>query len=130
MTTETLIAVGGILLSVLIYFAGVQRTEGKLLKKERSTRIKNVFDDYMNFRRSNETDGLDGLKRAGTATLYTDEEIVELINMIMKYDQANPLGCHRESLTKVSLKKFFDVIANREVNLFDDQSVKGIIAKM
>lgn len=53
MTTEILIGIGGLLLSVLTYFAGVHRTEKRLSKDERNTRIQKVLDKYMNFKESN-----------------------------------------------------------------------------
>lgn len=107
MTTEILIGLGGLLLLVLTYFAGVHRTEKRLSKDEKNARIRNVLDKYMGFRRSNDTSCLDGLQKAGIATLYTDDEIIELIDLIVKHGENHPLGCNQESLAKVWLEKFF-----------------------
>ncbi|HBR18212.1 MAG TPA: hypothetical protein DD725_11535 [Deltaproteobacteria bacterium] len=129
MTTEILIGIGGLLLSFLTYFAGVHRTEKRLSKDERNARIQNVLDKYMNFRRSNYTSGLDGLQKAGIATLSTDNEIIELIDMIVKHGEKNPLGSYQESLSKAGLKKFFDFAANHNINFFDFP-VEEIIKKI
>ena len=129
MTSEILIGIGGLLLSVLTYFAGVHRTEKRLSKDERNTRIQKVLDKYMNFRRANYTSGLDGLQKAGIATLFTDDEIIELIDMIIKHGEKNPLGRYQESLSKVGLKKFFDFTANQNINFYD-LSAEEIIKKI
>lgn len=108
MNTEILIGLGGLILSVLTYFAGVHRTERRLLKKERDNRIRTVFNRYMEFRESNYTGGLDGLKKAGIATLTTNEEIYELFELITKHGERHPLSNDKEVIEKVGLKKFFD----------------------
>jgi hypothetical protein len=119
MMGEILIGIGGLLLSILTYFAGVWRTEERLSKEERNSRIQRVFDPYMEFRRSNYTSGFDGLQKAGVATLQSDEEIPELIELIGNHGETNPLGRNSAHLFEsVDLKKFFDYAAWGHVNFF------------
>ena len=116
---EILIGTVGLLLSVLTYFAGVWRTEDRLSKEERKNRIQRVFDRYMEFRRSKTTSGFDGLQKAGVATLQSDGEIRELIELIGNHGETNPLGKNSAHLFEsVDLKKFFDYTAWGHVSFF------------
>lgn len=115
MTSEILIGIGGLVLAALTYFAGVRRTENRLYKVDQNERIQKVFDRYMEFRRTNYTAGLDGLQKSGVAILESDEEIRELINLILKHSENNPLG-NPSLFNKVNLKIFFDYAAKERVN--------------
>ena len=127
MTSQILIGVGGLILAVLTYFAGVHRTEKRLSKEERSNRIQQVFNRYMEFRRTNNTAGLDGLQRSGVAILKSDEEIRELTLLIVKHAENNPLG-NPNQFDNVNLKKFFDYTAKARTNFFST-TVDDIINK-
>jgi hypothetical protein len=63
MTNEILIGIGGLILGVLTYFAGVWRTEKRHATQDRDARIRLVFERYMGFRRTNYTGGYDGLQK-------------------------------------------------------------------
>ena len=107
MRSELIIGIGGLVLSIMTYFAGVYRTERRLNDEDRMKRIEGVFDRYMEFRDRNITGGLDGLVRAGVATLKDNSEILELENMIISHGEKPPLGKNNE-LSGKDLKVFFD----------------------
>ena len=119
MTVGILIGIGGLVLSVLTYFAGVWRTEKRLNREDRETRIRSVFNQYMAFRRRNYTSGLDGLLKAGAATLNSHDETLELIDRIKRHGEKNPLGQRQLHLFEgVDLKTFFDYAAEHRINFF------------
>lgn len=92
MTNEILIVLAGLVLSVLMYFAGVWRTERRHAKEDRETRVRRVFEKYMEFRRSNYTGGYDGLQKAGISTLASNGEVQELLDLIVAHGERHPLG--------------------------------------
>jgi hypothetical protein len=127
MKTEVIIGIGGLLLAVLTYFAGVWRTERRLSKEDREKRIQRVFQKYMGFRNSNYTGGFDGLQKAGIATLANNDEINELFDLIIAHGEKHPLGKKQLHLFEtVDLKSFFDFTAKRRIN-FLQISIEKII---
>lgn len=129
MTNEILIGLGGLILCGLTYFAGVRRTEKRLKHEDRDNRITSVLNKYLEFRRTNHTAGLDGLQKAGVATLHNDKEIEELIKLIIDHAEKDPIGGSREVLKNVSLKKLFDHAATHRVNFHRDK-LEDIIKKI
>ena len=116
-TNEVLIGIGGLILSVLTYFAGVWRTEKRHVTQDREARIRRVFERYMEFRRTNYTGGYDGLQKSGISTLASNEEITELTNLIVAHGEAHPLGSDHEVVFKnVDLLQFFKFAAEKRVN--------------
>ena len=115
MNNELLIGIGGLILSVLTYFAGVQRTERRHsaedhrhAAEEREARIRRVFDQYMQFRRTNYTGGYDGLQKSGVATLGSNAEIEELTRVIVAHGEAHPLGSNHLAIFQgVDLLRLF-----------------------
>ena len=107
MGTGIIIGVGGLVLAVLCYFAGVRRTEKRYQSQAKEKRIENVVGRYMKFRRTNETAGLDGLQRSGVATLKNDDETREVADLIMGYGEHDPLQRSTLPMDKVNLKAFF-----------------------
>ena len=117
MSNEVLIGIGGLILSVLTYFAGVWRTENRHSNQDREARIRRVFERYMEFRRTNYTGGYDGLQKAGISTLASNEEITELVNLILAHGEAHPLGSDHDAVFKsVNLLQFFRYAAEKRVN--------------
>ena len=76
MKNEIIIGIGGLILAALTYFAGVYRTDQRYRKQEKEKRIENVLNRYMEFAKTGQTAGLDGLQRAGIGTLNNDTETV------------------------------------------------------
>lgn len=127
MTNEIITGIGGLLLAVLTYFAGVYRTELRYKKQAKEKRIEGVINKYMEFRRNNETAGLDGLQRSGVATLRNDEEIREVVDTIIKYGERDPLKGLALEMNQIDLKVFFDEAAKKKLNFFDSKSLKTFI---
>jgi hypothetical protein len=63
MENELIVGLGGLILAVLTYFAGVYRTERRYKRLEKTNRITNAVNRYMEFRKTNKTAGLDGLQK-------------------------------------------------------------------
>lgn len=119
MNNELLIGVGGLVLSVLTYFAGVWRTERRHRAEDKETRIRRVFERYMDLRSTNQTGGLDGLQKSGISTLASNDEIGELFNLIVSHGERHPLGSSRDSeFSGVDLWKFFKYASDHQVNFF------------
>ena len=117
MTSEVIIGIGGLILSVLTYFAGVWRTEKRHTTQDREARIRRVFERYMGFRRTNYTGGYDGLQKSGISTLVSNEEIRELMNLIVAHGEAHPLGSdHKIVFKNVDLLQFFRFAVEKRVN--------------
>lgn len=129
MTDQVLIGLVGLVLSVLTYFAGVRRAEMRHAREERARqlrhaqedrarRVRQVIETYMEFRRSNETGGCDGLQRAGIATLASNAEVQEVIDLILAHGEKHPFGSDHERVFQgVDLLKFFKFAADHRINL-------------
>jgi hypothetical protein len=116
--SELIVAVGGIILSVLTYFAGVWRTEKRHRTEDREIRLRRVFDQYMGYRRTNFTGGYDGLQRSGVSTLKSNAEIEEVCRLVVSHGEAHPLGSDRDAVFQgVDLVKLFAYSAEKRVNL-------------
>ncbi len=117
MSNEVLIGIGGLILSVLTYFAGVWRAESRHATQDKEARIRRVFERYMEFRRTNYTGGYDGLQKSGICTLASNDEITELMNLIVAHGEAHPLGSNHEDVFRsVNLLQFFKFAAEKRVN--------------
>jgi hypothetical protein len=76
-----------------------------------------VFDNYMDFRRTNYTGGYDGLQEAGIATLASNDEIRQLVELVLAHGEAHPLGSsHATVFQNVDLLKLFRFAAEKPVN--------------
>lgn len=82
-----IIGFGGLLLSVLTYFAGVIRTERRYARSDREARIAKVLDAYLVAARTGRINGFPGLVQAGIATLENDAEIRSLMERIVQHGQ-------------------------------------------
>ncbi len=127
MDDKVIIGIGGLIISVLSYFAGVIRTDLKYEKQERDSRIKNVFDKYMGFRKTNYTGGYDGLLKAGVATLKDDREIREVYTLIVKHAERPPLEIGK--FDNIDLKAFFDFVIENKID-FLGISIEKILQRM
>jgi hypothetical protein len=127
MSNEILIGIGGLILSVLTYFAGVSRGTRQLAAQAREERIRRVLDTYMEFRRKSKTDGLDGLQKAGVATLISNSEVNELLGRIVAHGEHHPLGSnHEATFSGVDLPRFFLFAAQNKINFFQTSIEKVI----
>lgn len=119
MSYELLIGFGGLILSVLTYFAGVLRTQARYRAEDSDGRINRVLSSYLDLLSIARTSGLDGLIKAGVSTLETDAEIRTVGKLIQAHVRSDPLNCEPEILRNVDLKKFFDYATKTKVNFFD-----------
>ena len=115
MKNEIIIGLGGLILLVLTYFAGVWRTESRHSQLDKRERMDAVYKSYMSFRHSGKTAGHDGLQKSGVATLVTDKEIRELADRIMAHGEADPLERQSGLLDSIDLKKYFDYAARERI---------------
>src|SRR5438876_6722293 len=94
---QVLISLAVLVVSGLIYFAGVKRAEMRRVEEARIQRISGVVDRYLELAHSNppETGGPDGLLRAGIAALASNNEVDEAIGRIAARGE-KPLGAHHE----------------------------------
>lgn len=117
-SNEVLIGLGGLVLSVLTYFAGVLRTKKQLERSEREVRITRVMESYLANARSGHTAEYDGLMRAGIVTLRDDGEIRDLCERIVKHGEKHPLGRKEPLLREIDLHLFFSIAVSENVNFF------------
>ena len=121
---EIALAIGGLLLSVLTYFAGVRR--GKRYREEDRAaaaehdadhRIDRVVQRYSLLVRTNQTGALHGLLVAGAKNLRSSDEIRVARERATAQTGNDPL--RQYSFAGVDLKEFVDSC------VFDDVSVRN-----
>ena len=84
----------------------------------------------MEFRKNNETSGLDGLRRAGVNTLESDKEIREVVDAIKKYGERDPLQIHAVNMDGFDLKVFFEKATKKNLNFFITKDLIALIEKI
>jgi hypothetical protein len=121
---EIALSIGGLLLSVLTYFAGVRR--GKKYRQEdlaaaaaheADHRIDRVVQRYVILVRTNQTGALHGLLVAGVKNLRSSDEIRLARERAAAQTGNDPL--RQYSLAGADLKEFVDAC------VFDNTSVKN-----
>ena len=127
MKNEIIIGIGGLILSALTYFAGVYRSDRRYRKQQKEKRIENVLNRYMEFRKTGETADLDGLQRAGIGMLKNDKEIREVVDLIMKYGEKDPLQRRSLEMDGIDLKVFFEEARKKKINFFDSKNLRIFI---
>lgn len=122
--TEIALAVGGLLLSVLTYFAGVRRgkryrDEDRAVAAEHDAdhRIDRVVQRYTLLVRTSQTGALHGLLVAGVKNLRSPGEVRLARERATAQTGIDPL--RQYSLDGVNLKEFVDACD------FDDMSIKN-----
>lgn len=125
-----IVGIGGLILAVLTYFAGVYRTEKRYKLQEKGKRVEDVVNRYMEFRRTNKTAGLDGLQKSGIAILNSDAEIREVADIIIKYGENDPLQRNTLPIDEIVLKEFFAEAAKERVNLVSSSELKRFVNKL
>jgi hypothetical protein len=121
---EIALAVGGVLLSVLTYFAGVRRgkryrDEDRAVAAEHEAdhRIDRVVQRYTLLVRTSQTGALHGLLVAGVKNLRSSGEVRLARERATAQTGIDPL--HQYALDGVNLKEFVDACD------FDDMSIKN-----
>lgn len=122
-----IIGFGGLVLSVLTYFAGVIRTERRYARTDRAVRITRVLDAYLDAAHSGRVNGFPGLLRAGVATLKNDAEIRELLDHIYQHDQRwDP----RPTLQDIDTHKFFTTAVERHIDFMASGNEERLVAEL
>jgi hypothetical protein len=122
-----LIGLGGLLLSVLTYFAGVIRAERRHARNESEVRITKVLDAYIAAAQAGRANGFDGLVRAGVATLRSDVEIRELMERIVRHGQGwDPWLI----LQGVDTHTFFRTAVERRYNFQISRSAEALAGEL
>jgi hypothetical protein len=124
---ELLIGLGGLLLSVLTYFAGVRRTECRHARNDREARITRVLDTYMAAARAGGARGFHGLVPAGVGTLTSDAEIRELMERI---DQHGEVLDPPPTLQDIDMHEFFKTAIERKCNFLISGSAEALAAEL
>jgi hypothetical protein len=112
-TTEIIITVGGLILSVLTYFAGAHRANLLHSRADSEIRINRVLDAYLAASRTSRTNGWHGLIQAGVGTLKSDAEIRELLSRIKKHGELFDPG---NVIHGIDVFEFFKISAERNFN--------------
>lgn len=124
---ELLIGLGGLLLLVLTYFAGVLRTERRYAHNDSETRIIRVLDEYLAAARAGRANGFHGLVLAGVGTLVSEAEIRELMDRIVQHQRGwDP----RPILEGVDMHKFFKTAIERQYNFHITGSAEALAAEL
>lgn len=128
MSNELIIALGGVVIAVLTYFAGAHRTEKRLNKQASIDRIDSAVNQYLDLRRSGKDSGWSAALKSGFANLENDREIREAARIIEGHGEKNPLSTH-ENIESVNLKVLFEYVAknrlgfnNNPLNLLIEQA--------
>ncbi len=114
MSVEITIALGGVILSVLTYFAGVHRTEKRLNKQESIDRIDAAVNQYLELRRSGRDSGWSAALKSGFANLESDTEIREAARIIEGHGEKSPIST-KENIDAVNLKVLFEYVAKNQL---------------
>jgi hypothetical protein len=124
---ELLIGLGGLVLSVLTYFAGVLRAERRHARHDSEVRITKVLDAYVAAARDGRANGFHGLVLAGVAMLKSDAEIRELMERIVQHGRGwDP----RPTLEGVDTHKFFRTAVERDYNFLTSGSAEALAAEV
>jgi hypothetical protein len=116
-----------ILISVLMFLAGVYLTNRYHTRHDKKERIETVLAAYMEFRTSNITSGLAGLQKAGVAMLRSTAEIKQVAELIIKHGELDPLQRSPfPELDHIDLRLFFNKAARERLNLHDGNAIKKL----
>jgi len=107
MTSQILIGLGGLILSVLMYFEGSRRAKRRYSNEDRDRRIQHVVDLYIRNAQALIRSGPHGLHKAGMLTLHDDAECRETCERIAGHGERHPLEPFRQQLEGVDLLGLF-----------------------
>jgi hypothetical protein len=114
MSSELFVALCGIILSVLTYFAGVIRTEKRLNSQDSKERIESVLSKYLDLCQGGRDSGWSAALRSGFGTLDNDNEIREVAKLVEDHGEKYPLTT-KENLENVDLKKLFNYVSQNNL---------------
>lgn len=129
MDNGLIVGLGGVIIAVLSYFAGVARTEQRHKSDDRNSRITGVVDKYVALAQAGRTNGFHGLLNAGVGNLKNDEEIRDALDGIRNHGQNwDP----RAKLQGIDTYKFFQIVIERNLGgaLLNGLTVDKLIDEM
>jgi len=123
---EIIIAIVGIVVSVVMYQKG--RKEGKKEKHEDYiiSQIDKIVDQYNEWDRSAYDNGIHALTRLGLEALEDDENIKKAILKIEITSGKNPFGKQKDILKDVNLFILFKYIRENNINVLKTDLVSII----
>jgi hypothetical protein len=102
---EVVLTVGGYVLSVITYLAGLRHGRQQRAEDRRESRIQNVVDNYM-ANRSN-IGQIRGLLKAGAPGLKSNSEVQEVCERIVASNEQHPIEPNvREHVDECDLLRF------------------------
>lgn len=110
------IVVAGLLLPVLTYFAGVQRTKQRYEQDDSEQRITKVVDEYQKLWQPRTNAGLPALLEAGIALLKNNKEAREACRRLQIRNDRSPLESSDKELADIDLHRFFLAIREHKLN--------------
>jgi len=116
MGKDIIIGFGGLLLSVLTYFAGVIRTERRYKNQAKEKRI----DDFVNTLFSKYRGGgrvIELLIPSGINDLQNDDEIKNALEKARNRLSFHPLRNWKSTIEAIGYKTFFDYIVKNGISL-------------
>ncbi|MBI4632297.1 MAG: hypothetical protein HY742_00165 [Deltaproteobacteria bacterium] len=116
MSAEIIIGIGGLLLSVLTYFAGVVRTERRYKSQLKERRI----DDFVNVFFSKYKGAgvvIELLTSSGIHNMQNDDEIMAALETLRNRLGFHPLRNWNDDIRAIGYKKFFDFVLGNKVQL-------------
>lgn len=128
--THLILALGALVLSILMYFAGVQRTKRRYEREDTEGRINRVVDMYIANSRSLESSGFHGLIQAGVWTLKTNKEIREACRRIVNHGEKSPFGKLTNLYEGIDLYEFFSVAKKRGYDFLSKGNVKDLALEL
>ncbi len=105
---ELIVGIIGVVSSAVMFFVGKRSAERNEAKQVAQDRFDTVLANFMDLRKTNRTGGLDGMRKAGAATLASDQVIRELIATVQRHGEKSPLGSNPEWFAQVDLKHFLE----------------------
>ena len=127
MKNEILIGLGGLVLSVLTYFAGVIRTKKQFAKDDRGNRIDRVVEHYVRLSQAHQNNGLHGLIQAGIGNLKSDKEIRETCTRIIKHGEHSPCAALKSDYDRINLYLFFQELSKKDRHFFGSGNLNQLI---
>ena len=108
MGNEIIIGIGGLLLSVLTYFAGVVRTERRYKTQAEEKRIDHFIDNFNRNRKAGHSKRvIDHLIPGGINNLRDDKEIESALLNLERVHGRHPLRDNHEQIKQIGYKNFF-----------------------
>lgn len=120
--SEIIISIIGLILSVVMYFAGGWRTKRRIERNEREERITRVLDTYLTNARAHKIAEFDGLIEAGVGTLRDVGEIRDLFIRIEQNGLRYPLPLIKPQLQGIDLHLYFYTALKKRIKAADANS--------